>query len=401
MNPTVPKAVDRYLGRLACALLGTARSLRGMFSAPQDVVEARTLLLVKFWGLGNVALLLPVLRLLRLRFPDARIVFVSLATNRELLDACPDVDDRIYVRDEGWLALAVSYASAVVRARGVRPDLCIDFEQFARASVLLATLAGARQVVGLATPGHDRSALQHKTVPYDDRQHMGQTYLDLARAAGVRERRYRPLAPEISGPWKAEAEALAARLPARPGPLIVMHPGSGDNFPGRRWPAESFATLADRLVEEFQARVVVTGTRAEATLTAQVVGATRREAGVVDAAGCLGVGGLVALLARADVLVTNDTAPVHLGSALGIPVFAFFGPNTPDLYGPLSPGSHAFYGDTPCSPCLTNLNYKTSLCRMPVCVWDIAVEEVVARLRAHLARAGGAAGGPGRIARTG
>jgi ADP-heptose:LPS heptosyltransferase len=336
-----------------------------------------------------------------LRFPDARIVFVSLATNRELLDACPDVDDRIYVRDEGWLGLALSYASAVRQARKVRPDLCIDFEQFARASVVLATLAGARQVVGLATPGNDRSALQHKTVPYDDRQHMGQTYLDLARAAGVRERHYRPLAPEISASWNAEAEALTARLPRRPGPLIVMHPGSGDNFPGRRWPSESFAVLADRLVEEVQARVVVTGTRAEAALTARVVGATRPESGVADAAGCLGVGGLVALLARADVLVTNDTAPVHLGSALGLPVFAFFGPNTPDLYGPLSPGSHAFYRDIPCSPCLTNLNYKTSLCRMPVCVRDIAVEEVVARVRAHLARTSDGTGGPGRIARTG
>ena len=84
-------------------------------------------------------------------------------------------------------------------------------------------------------------------------------------------------------------------------------------------------------------------------------------------------------------MITNDTAPVHVASALGVPVFAFFGPNTPRLYGPLSRGSHAFYRAIPCSPCLTNMNYKTSHCRMPVCIRDIGVDEVADRVTSHLA----------------
>ena len=104
----------------------------------------------------------------------------------------------------------------------------------------------------------------------------------------------------------------------------------------------------------------------------------------IDASGRLGVLALAALLERAVCLVTNDTAPVHLGSAVGSPVFAFFGPNTPRLYGPLAQGSHSFYRALPCSPCLTHLNYKTSLCRMPVCIRDITVDEVAVRIRAHL-----------------
>ncbi len=128
---------------------------------------------------------------------------------------------------------------------------------------------------------------------------------------------------------------------------------------------------------------------------------TRRD-DAIDAAGRLSVDGLTALLDRADLLLTNDTAPVHLGSSLGIPVFAFFGPNTPRLYGPLSEGSHAFYRDLPCSPCLTNMNYKTSLCTMPVCIRDITVEEVLVRVRTLFGRhAGSETGAAPRSARTG
>lgn len=400
MNLSFAKAVDRYAGLAICHVLAAARALRGLVAPRQELLEPRTILLVKFWGLGNIVLLLPVIRLLRKRFPESRIVFVSLARNRDLLEQCEEIDIRLYVRDDGVLSLAGTLLATWFRARRARPDLCVDFEQFARASVILAVLAGARQIVGLATPGQGRGGLHDKRVPYDDTQHMGQTYLDLARAAGVPERTYRPEAPGVTAAGRDEVERLLDGILLE-GPLVVVHPGSGDNFQGRRWPAASFAALADRLVEEEDALVVVTGTPGEAPLTARIAAGMRRADRVLDAAGRLSVAGLVALLSRATLLVTNDTAPVHLGSSLAVPVFAFFGPNTPRLYGPLSPGSHAFYRALPCSPCLTNMNYKTSTCQMPVCIRDITVDEVTVRIRAHLAeRRQQGEGGAARAART-
>ncbi len=384
MNLTFAKAVDRYVGMALCAGLALGRQVREMVSSSDRMVSPDTILLVKFWGLGNIVLLLPVLRLLRRRFPDSRIVFVSLARNRELLDACADVDERVYVDDRNGLKLMTTLIAAAVRARRVHPDVCIDFEQFARASVVLASLAGAKQLIGLDTPGQGRARLVHKLVRYDDKQHMGQTYLDLARAAGVDERLYRPTRPPVGDLDRAEAREVLGPLATAAGPLLVIHPGSGDNFQGRRWPTANFAALADRLIETLGARIVVTGTRGEAALTSAVVSAMAHGERAVDAAGRLTVLGLTGLLEGATGLVTNDTAPVHLGSALGIPVFAFFGPNTPRLYGPLSAGSYTFYRALPCSPCLTNMNYKTSLCRMPVCIRDITVDEVHARIVQHL-----------------
>jgi ADP-heptose:LPS heptosyltransferase len=393
VNLTLAKAVDRYAGMAVCLFLAGLRFLRELVAPRSGTVEVRTILCVKFWGLGNVVLLLPVLRRLRERYPAARIVFVTLARNRELIEACPTVDRRIYVDDRGPLRLLGSYLAAAGAAFRERPDLTIDFEQFARASAILAVLARSKQIVGLDTPGQGRSVLYHKRVRYDDRQHMGQTYLDLARSAGVAESVYRPEPFEVGAAARAEASALLS-AEGRPAPLVVLHPGSGDNFQGRRWPAQCFASLADRLVRECGARIVLTGSPGEAGLVREVLSRMEEPGRAVDASGRLSVLGLAALVERADALVTNDTAPVHLGSALGTAVFALYGPNTPRLYGPLSAGSHAFWRELPCSPCLTNTNYKTSHCRLPVCIQDIPVGEVFERAAAHLAERRAAAPPP-------
>jgi ADP-heptose:LPS heptosyltransferase len=387
MSLSLAKAVDRYVGILVVYFLAALREIREYVAPRDDLVEAHSILLVKFWGLGNIVLLLPVIRLLRERHPNARITFVSLARNRDLLEACPYLDRRIYVNDRNVFTLAGTLVAAVVRAGREKPDVAVDFEQFARTSAIVAVLARSKQIVGLATPGQGRSILYHKRVRYDDRQHMGQTYLDLARAAGVTERLYRPEPVPIDAAHRDEAAAFLATRWSGPegGPLVLMHPGSGDNFQGRRWPSESFAELADRLVRKERATVVFSGGRGEAALTSEVIGRMKESAGALDAAGKVSVLGLAALIERCALIVTNDTAPVHVASSLGVPVFAFYGPNTPRLYGPLSRGSYAFFRALPCSPCLTNLNYKTSHCRMPVCIRDIGVDEVAERVTSRLA----------------
>jgi heptosyltransferase-3 len=387
MNLSLAKAVDRYVGIAVVHFLAALREVREYVAPREDLVEAKSILLVKFWGLGNIVLLLPVIRMLRERYPKARITFVTLARNRDLLDACPHVDERIYVDDRGALRLAWSLLRAVMRARRVKPDMTVDFEQFARSSAILSVLARSKQIVGLATPGQGRAILYHKRVRYDDRQHMGQTYLDLARAAGVEERLYRPEPIPLDDKSRDEASAFLAGKWNGPTerPLVLLHPGAGDNFPGRRWPSESFARLADRLVREEGCLVVVSGGRGETELVASVLAQMEEKDGALGAAGRFSVLGLAALVERCAAVVANDTAPVHVASALGVPVFAFYGPNTPRLYGPLSRGSHSFFRALPCSPCLTNMNYKTSHCRMPVCIRDIGVDEVADRVKGRLA----------------
>jgi ADP-heptose:LPS heptosyltransferase len=162
-----------------------------------------------------------------------------------------------------------------------------------------------------------------------------------------------------------------------------VHVGSGPNFydvPLKRWPIESFAALADGLVERYGAKVVLTGKgEEEQQLVAETLRLMRRRESAANACDRFRVGELIALLRRAALTVSNDTSVMHLAAVVGTPVVAFFGPTSPLQYGPLFPERHlVFYDDLFCSPCITNYNLKVSYCSDPVCVRGIGVERVLA-----------------------
>ena len=372
MSVSKGKVLDRLLGGAALFVLRPMKALEDIAGGYPALRAVREIVAVKFWGIGNAALLLPVLRELKDRHPAARLTVVTLRGNEPLFEGVADRTLPVRMAPVHGTLLDLLRVATTLRRR--RVDLALDFEQYVRTSQALLYLAGARQVIAFDTAGQKRAALADVKVPYDDGRHTGQSYLDLARAAGVRERAYRPGGLAVD-PLAAERVASWCRpRGVPPHPLVLLHPGSGDNFHGRRWPTRRFGLVARRLVDEAGAVVAVTGGRGEEGLAREVAEAAERD--VWDLAGQLDLRELVALVARAQVLVSNDSGPVHLASALGVPVLGLYGPNSPLLYGPLSRGSVAFHDAPPCSPCITNFNYKTSRCRNPVCIAAIDADPV-------------------------
>jgi len=339
----------------------------------EGTIEVKRILMVKLWGIGNLVLILPIIGMVRRRFPDAEIHFLTFSGNRTLLEGNPNLDRIWTIREGGSLAMMTGLLRSLSGLRKTKIDLFLDFEQFARTSTLFGFLIGAPQRVGFKTPREGRYLLYTAPVTYRDDQHMSRTFMDIARAAGVREESYEPEAVHFSDADAARAQALLGSVDGR---YVVFHVGSGDNFIGRRWPPEAFADLADRLIALHGITVVFSGTPAEAGLVEGVLRRMRRRDRTLDLSGRMNLKTLAAVLAGAEFIASNDTGPVHIASSLGRPVLGLYGPNTPVLYGPLSPGSRPFYKGLPCSPCITNLNYKTSFCRLPVCIQNITVDEV-------------------------
>jgi heptosyltransferase III len=354
------KLIDRAIG---VPLLHAAAVARRA-GAPAPPKEVRRVLLVKLWGLGNLAMMLPIAAALKQRDPTVVVDLLTLDGNREFATPCPHLDHVLTLETAG-----VPLRSIAQRARELRTnryDLILDGEQFLRLSALLVAYARPRFSVGFRTRGQHRHALYDKTIECTPRRHMLHLFRDLARAGGI------PLAehaehfvPRSAAARRRVRDRLAEwRDPRRP--LVVMHPGSGDNFIGRRWPLPNFARLSDLLTARDGAQVVFTGNSHERSL----VVATRRltNGPSVDLAGRLSILEFVELLALADLVVTNDTAPAHFAAALGRPQVAFYGPNSPALYGPLSNRAELLYTGLACSPCLLNTNAKSSFCRVPLCM---------------------------------
>jgi len=151
-------------------------------------------------------------------------------------------------------------------------------------------------------------------------------------------------APQVAldATWRAEAEAAWA---GRPRPRVVLHAGATYG-PAKRWSADRFAEVARRLAAQ-GATVAVVGGPGDAA----AVKVVREGASVTDLSGRTSVGVLAAVLEAADVVVTNDTGPMHLAAAVGTPVVAVFGSTSPEWTGPWGDGHRVVRHPVPCAPC--------------------------------------------------
>lgn len=251
MNLGLAKHLDRVVGGWFGACLGAWDRCMEMLRKPAAVEDVRHVLIVKFWGLGNWALLRPIVRDLRARHPGARVTIATLAGNAPL--AADLADDLLLVRPDSVRRTLVDLFRAVRRLRRAPPDLALDFEQFARSGALLARLGKSAQRIGFRTLSAGRDGLYTVTVPFRPDAHAARSFRDLAEAAGLAPG---PYAPGGLRPTAAGRHAAAAHVGG--GPFVVLHPGSGDNFPGRRWSVAGFAAAGRRAVAAGR-RVLVTG----------------------------------------------------------------------------------------------------------------------------------------------
>lgn len=376
------KYLDRYVGMVICFVLGMVNQVVELVRPGQTIGEVRNILLVKFWGIGNIVLLLPVMKAVRERYPDARIYFLTLWTNHELFEDNPYVDQTVFLDVPNIFRFTTSLFRALWLLWQQHMDLALDFEQFARISTIFIYLIRARQRIGFDTPRQGRSWLYTVRVPYTNNRHMSLVFADIAISAGVyavqRENVHFPLTSDDT----QQVKMFLAETCASDRLLIGMHIGSGDNFIGRRWPKENFARLADILVKDFHAQIVFTGTGKERALIEETMRLMEQPA--ISACQRFGIRAFAMFIRECDLFFSNDTSAVHLASAVNAPIAAFYGPNTPVLYGPRSAQQFVFYNPLPCSPCTTNLNAKTSFCRIPVCIRNITVDEVLETIRPYL-----------------
>jgi len=130
--------------------------------------------------------------------------------------------------------------------------------------------------------------------------------------------------------------------------IVALCPGS-TNSRAKRWPAERYACLADRLLEQ-ERQVVIVGAKDEEDVTREVISKMRRQAVVLT--GKTSIEQLTAILECVDLLVTNDTGPAHIGAALGKPTLVIFGPTNPLTTRPLSGQAEIIQHPPDCAPCM-------------------------------------------------
>lgn len=175
---------------------------------------------------------------------------------------------------------------------------------------------------------------------------------------------------------------LAGRGIAAETPLVGIHPFTAN--PGRAWHPDNFIETANRLQERFEVRIVVFGGPRERALSGPF--AERIAPRPVMAVGTGGLRETMALLTRCALLICNDSGIMHLAAAVGTPLVALFGPQSPVKFGPWGRDCEVIYKRFPCSPCKQKFfqECQPSPRMKPYCMEEITAADVIARAAERL-----------------
>ncbi len=297
------------------------RPFRRLFRAPIDGGEIKRILVVEAWLMGDVVLATPVLAALRQRYPAARITVLGKAHAKELLEHSGLADD-VVVFDLPWTARTAKYdprrydwkalKSLFGELRRRRFDLTIDARMDLRMN-LVTYATGARRRIGFDFGGG--SFLLTDAVPASpDARHRVDDWLALMEPLGVSrgDLRFAPLL-RVSEDERREAAERLSSLGIGAGELLIGVHG-GASHPRRRWPMESFARVADTLARRHGARI----------LYFLDPGADETSVPPGSAAVRTSIRGMMALLDRCDLVLCNDSGPMHIADALDVPVVGVF-----------------------------------------------------------------------------
>lgn len=291
--------------------------------------------------LGDVVLTTPLVTALRRRLRPRRLSVMVRPESRALVDGHPDVDDVIVDDKHGSER---GFGGLVRLARRLRRegfDLAVCPHRSLRTALALAA-AGIPRRVGFDSSRGAR--LFHEVVHRPLERHDVERNLALLAPWGGPGSE----PPVLHVPVREDAAHAAASLcPAGPGSLVGIAPGSV--WRTKRWTEDGFGAVVRGLVEA-GARCVVLGAPADAALAHAVVSAAGVP--VTNLAGRTDVATLVAVIDRLDLLIGNDSAPMHVAAARGVPVVAVFCATTPAQgYGPWGPHSVVVESDLACRPC--------------------------------------------------
>jgi len=347
--------------------------------------QLKNILVLSLGGIANLLFMTPALQLLCERYPQARLTFLlSRNGSAEIVRHHPRLDRIVELGAPGQ-----SVVATLMQLRSLHPDLSIVATGMNPAkSGLLCLALGVRRRVG-ESRGLGRLFYNVKG-DYQFYRHEVLSNLRMAEAAGATGD-----APALRVWSTSEDVVWAERCIAEHGltgtRLLGIHPGSGASMAFKRWPVDRFIAASRALVDEFGFRVLVFGGADEAPLGAAVKIALGDAA--CDLTGKASILQSYEMMRRCALFLSNDSSPMHLAAAAGVPVAAIFGPTLDCQASPWGVANRVVKTDLACRPCYRvrqrdAAHFQCDTGGACACLGDITVGCVVENTRELLTEIG-------------
>ena len=347
---------------------------------PINAGRCRRILLVKPSSLGDCLQALPVLNSLRKTLPQARIVWLVNTEYAGILRNHPALDDlilfprRLFRARHVGVGLCKEVFGLWSKLQGERFDLVIDLQGLLR-SAMMTLATGAPVRLGLGDARELAGAF------YTHRVHLKPTdihavdrYMRCLELLGIRSEQREfslPIAPGASAGLDRIFTQADLR---RPDKFVLVTPGA--RWQSKRWPAERFAAVIDRISSELSLPCVLAGSPSEAQLCGQVGRVCRSKP--LNLAGLTALDQLAALVSLSELVLGHDSGTIHLAVALGKPLICIVGPTDPKRTGPYGRSNSIVTAEVDCAPC------RRSVCPDNRCMTLITVESVFEKVKSSL-----------------
>ena len=373
--------LDDWFGRSAVFLLNIfARILGKILSIDHTLDKVPDRIVVcKFLGMGSIIQATPLLQTLRKNFPDSEIIFITSMSNRKLVESI-DFIDKIFDIDDSSAGSIIRSTISVIRSLWLKKaDLYIDLETYSYYSTALATMSRSRNRFGFYRIERNiRMGVYTHMMYFNAKAPIAQAYLQMARLAGCRtivENLYPFFITESDRMGcRRKLVSLAGNIT---GDYVIINPNASDLRIERRWPANNFITLLQVLRKSYPEKIfLLIGAENEIPWVKSIhdnLDSFTKDR-VFNSAGLFTLYELFALIDSCEVVISNDTGPMHISFALNKPTISLFGPSSPVQYGQ-SPCAFGIYKNIYCSPCVHD--FLTPPCKGDnQCMKQIKVDEV-------------------------
>ncbi len=339
--------------------------------------DFKNILIIKPSSIGDVIHALPFLKAVRGRYPEAVISWLINRGIDEIIKDNPNLDEVILFERKRWggfddIGYKFKGLTEFIRElRRKRFDLVIDLQGLFRSGVI-TYLSGAGCRIGFANAREFSPIFYNYKVSHPPiEMHAVDRYLLIAKELGadITKKDFKINIPEKE---KKYASSLISRNKKRS--LIAINPSA--RWETKMWPLKRYAELTDIIASKLKAQTVLIGSREDEVRIDEMSSMTKSKP--LNLSGKTSLLQLSALLKKADLLITNDSGPMHIAAAVGTPVVAIFGPTRPVRTGPYGNGHVVLQSGLPCICCLRKR------CNDLKCMEAITVNDVLTAVKGIL-----------------
>ncbi|MBF0522058.1 MAG: lipopolysaccharide heptosyltransferase II [Candidatus Omnitrophica bacterium] len=346
---------------------------------------SKKVLIINIFGIGDVLFTTPIIHNIKSHFKDSSIGYLCNRRAEDVVKSNPKIDKVfVYERDEfvqiskeSKILFLRKFFELVNDIRKEHYDIVIDVS-LSSFTAFIGWLAGIKVRIGFNYK--NRSILLNKRIKLTgyDRQHVVEYYLDLLNEIGipVEDRRLELTITNEDEAW-ADSFMKDHGLTSQP-VLIGLVPGGGASWGKdasfKRWPAEKWAKIADKMIEKHSAAIILMGDAFEHDLCLRIAHLMHKRP--VLAVGRTTLSQFGALAKKCSLVIVNDGGPLHIAVASGAKTVSIFGPVNENVYGPYPQKGHAVVtAATLCRPCYRK--FRRASCSHVSCLNDITIENVL------------------------